>query len=301
MELRLRRELHIAGYTDGEIRRALRVGDLCPVRRGAYVAGPVPDDLAAKHLVEVRAAVEALSSDAIVSHVSAVLMHGLPVWSVPLDRVQITRDRRRTGARRGRRLHTHSARVDADEIVLLHGIAATSPARTMLDVARSLPFEQAVVIVDAALRRELVDADGLGEAIRRHRGWPGLPAARRVFAFADGRSDNPGESRSRVAIARAGLPAPELQAVIRAGADGRFIGQVDFHWKAVRTVGEFDGKIKYGRLLKPGQDPGEVVFIEKLREDDLRAEDQGVVRWTWPDLTHFTPVANRIRTRFRPR
>ncbi|MDN5916403.1 MAG: hypothetical protein L0I76_15095 [Pseudonocardia sp.] len=31
------------------------------------------------------------------------------------------------------------------------------------------------------------------------------------------------------------------------------------------VVGEFDGKIKYGRSLRPGQDPGDVVFEEKIR------------------------------------
>lgn len=40
-----------------------------------------------------------------------------------------------------------------------------------------------------------------------------------------------------------GYPTPDLQQDI-IGADGRLIGQVDFLWKAQRTVGEFDGKIK---------------------------------------------------------
>jgi hypothetical protein len=50
------------------------------------------------------------------------------------------------------------------------------------------------------------------------------------------------------------------------------------------VVGEFDGRVKYGRLLRPGQDPGDAVFEEKRREDALRAEDWAVVRWTWADV-----------------
>ena len=42
-------------------------------------------------------------------------------------------------------------------------------------------------------------------------GWLGVPDARRVVAFADARSESVGESRSRVAIALAGLPPPQLQ------------------------------------------------------------------------------------------
>ena len=40
------------------------------------------------------------------------------------------------------------------------------------------------------------------------------------------------------------------------GRDGRLIGYVDFGWPEQRTVGEFDGRVKYGRGLTPGGDPG---------------------------------------------
>jgi hypothetical protein len=48
------------------------------------------------------------------------------------------------------------------------------------------------------------------------------------------------------------------------------IACVDFYWEEQRTVGEFDGKIKYGRLLKPGKRIEDVIFEEKVREDALR-------------------------------
>ena len=75
-------------------------------------------------------------------------------------------------------------------------------------------------------------------------------------------------------------------------------GWTDFGWPKLRTVGEFDGRVKYGRLLKPGGDPGDAVYAEKLREDDLRDQDLEVVRWTWPEIDHFDPVAERLRRRF---
>ena len=74
----------------------------------------------------------------------------------------------------------------------------------------------------------------------------------------------------------------------------------DFGWPAQRTLGEFDGKVKYGRLLKPGQEPGDAVYAEKLREDEFRALDWEVVRWGWSDLRDFRSTAARIRSRFRP-
>jgi hypothetical protein len=117
-----------------------------------------------------------------------------------------------------------------------------------------------------------------------------------VIAFADGRSGSVGESRSRVALHRNGLPTPLLQWEV-ADRAGRFIGFVDFGWPAQRTVGEFDGRLKYGRSLNQGKEPGDVVFAEKLREDRLRDQDLAVVRWTWADLAYFAPVADRIRSR----
>ena len=66
---------------------------------------------------------------------------------------------------------------------------------------------------------------------------------------------------------------------------GRLIGITDFAWPEHGVYGEFDGRVKYGRLLKPGQDPGEVVFAEKRREDLIRSATDGImVRHTWADL-----------------
>jgi hypothetical protein len=42
--------------------------------------------------------------------------------------------------------------------------------------------------------------------------------------------------------------------------DGQFVARVDFCWRKQRIIGEFDGKIKYGRVLKPGQ-PIEDVLV----------------------------------------
>jgi predicted transcriptional regulator of viral defense system len=288
-------ELRAAGYTADEVRRMLRSGVVISVRRGVYVDGAPPDDAAARHALLTRAAVGELDGAAVVSHVSAAVLHGLPVWGLPLDVVQVTRNRRRTGARCGTRVHMHSAPLAADETVVVDGVPCTSMARTVVDVARAAPFETAVVSADAALRCGL-DRAALGEALLRARGWQGVPAARRVAAFADGRSESVGESRSRVAITLAGLPAPTLQFPVRCG---RSTAYTDFGWERQRTVGEFDGKAKYGRPGEPGRGAGEAVYAEKLREDAIRAEGWEVVRWRWADLHDFAPTAARIRERFR--
>ena len=72
------------------------------------------------------------------------------------------------------------------------------------------------------------------------------------------------------------------------------VGRCDFGWEDLRTLGEFDGRVEYGRLLRPGQDPGDAVFEEKRREDAMRAEGWGMVRWTWSDLQRPEVLATRV-------
>lgn len=297
----MRRELLRAGFTADEVRRGRRAGELAVVRRGAYVRAPASERIGAHR--DLVGAVVRQRGSAVVSHVSAAVLHGLPCWGIPLDRVHLTRGGR-TGGRVAHDVHLHTAPLAPDETVLVDGVVATSPVRTVVDLARSAGFEAAVVVADAALappdrdRPPLLTPDELVEGLLRAKGRPGAPQARRVVAFADRRSGSVGESRSRVALATAGLPPPTLQWAVPTAA-GTF--WVDFAWPPARVVGEFDGRVKYGRLLRPGQDSGDVVYEEKVREDALRAEDLWVARWTWTDLGNFAPVAARLAARLHTR
>jgi hypothetical protein len=184
-----------------------------------------------------------------------------------LRRVHVTVDRE-SGGRRTDLLHVHAAALHPDDVVEVGGLLRTSVARVVVDLARTPPFEQALVLADAARHRHLVTA-------------------------ADPRAESPGGTRSRVAIARAGLPAPTLQHEVP-GIRAR----TDFSWPEFCTVGEFDGKVKYGRGLRPGQTPGDVVYAEKRPEDALRDLGFQVVRWTWDELSPFDAVAERLRRAF---
>jgi hypothetical protein len=288
--LNLRPQLLAAGVTDGELRALRRRGELCTVRPGAYLHGRRPETASGQHLVAVRAATARLGAGSVVSHTSAAVVHGLPLWSVRLERVHATRSRA-SGARRNGVLHLHAADLEADEVTVVDGLVVTSVARTLADLARLLPFESALVPADAALFRRSVTPDELAAAVDRAAHRPHNAAARRVVAFADGRAESPGETRSRVAIRRAGLPPPVLQYRV----DGM---RTDFAWEEFRTVGEFDGKVKYGRCLQPGQEPGDAVFAEKVREDALRDRDLQVARWIWTELEAFDAPAARIRRAF---
>ena len=291
----LRAGLRAAGYDDDEVRRLVRSGELATVRRGAYVSGRLPDDNGVRHRAEIRAASRQLCPDAVISHVSGAVLRGWDVWGVPLKQIRVTRARR-SGGRLDPGVHVYAAPLRADEIESVDDIPVTSAARLVTDVARTVPFEQAVVVADCALATGAVTPAELTDAIARQKGWPGAPNARRALRFATGLSGSVGESRSRVAITRAGLPPPELQREFYDGW-GEHVGTVDFWWEKQRVIGEFDGLVKYGRLLKPGQSAADAVIAEKIREDALRDQDTRVLRWLWTDLAPFTATAVRLRRR----
>jgi hypothetical protein len=289
--LLLRRQLLAAGLTDHDLRRQRRSGELVSLGRGAYVQAPgTPPQYEAKHALLAAVRDERQAADGVLSHVSAAVLHGMSTWGLRLDRVHRTRDRR-TGGRLGEGVHVHTAPLAPDEIDEIDGLLVTSPARTVIDIARTARFDAAVAAADSALHKHLTDPDELARAAHRCAGWPGAPQARQVVTVADGDSDSVGESRSRLAIQRAGLPAPVLQWKVE--GNGRAF-EVDFGWPELQTVGEFDGLWKYGRLLKPGQDPAEVLVAEKLREDDIRDLDLRVVRWIWAEIDDFDPVTERL-------
>jgi hypothetical protein len=279
------------GMTSPELQRLLAQGSLIRVRRGAYVDEPIHDPLTA-HRLRAIAATSSLASGAVLSHVSAAVLHGLPVHAKDLDRVTITRSRR-SGGRVDPLLHTYTAPVAPPEIEHAHGVAVTSAARTIVDLARTMGFESSVVLTDAALARGSVTSDDLAAALARATRWPGMPKARRVVAFADGRAESVGESRSRVAIWRAGLPMPIPQWQIY-DSRRRLIARTDFGWPEHGLVGEFDGRIKYGGRLRPGQTPAHAVYEEKKREDAIRATGLMVLRWTWDEIPSFTDELRRF-------
>ncbi|RBY94289.1 hypothetical protein DQ244_02845 [Blastococcus sp. TBT05-19] len=288
--LLLRREALAQGWSDDELARALRTGELSRVRRGAY-AHEVP--AGERHALLVHATMAQVRRAAVVSHQSAAVLLGLPLWNVPLDRVHVTRTPG-AGTHRSSVLCCHVARLRDDEVVEVSGVRVTNAARTLLDLARSLPHELAVVALDAALHRGMLGAEQLRDRLFDVVGSPGSRAAARAVAFADGRSESVGESRSRVALARWKLPVPELQFEVRSPA-GLLVARTDFAWPEDRLVGEFDGRVKYGRLRRPGETAGDAVHREKLREDAVRAEGWGVVRWGWSDLEAPHRLAARLR------
>jgi hypothetical protein len=283
------------GISDDEIARLHRSRAWTRLQRGAYIIGDPELSARARHLLQANATMAVLRAPATLSHASAAALHGLPLWRVPLQRVHITRH---PPARsdQGTRLRSHVARLPEQDVVEVSGYSVTTVARTVVDLARWLPFGPALVVADAALADGATTRDELSAVLDASSGTRGSRSAARVVASADGRSESVGESRSRALMIELDLPLPDLQVEVRSES-GVLVGRTDFGWREQRLLGEFDGRIKYGRLLRPGQTPGDAVFEEKRREDALRDQNYGVVRWVWQDLDQPGQWASMIRRR----
>ncbi|MGY1639851.1 hypothetical protein ACI782_01800 [Geodermatophilus sp. SYSU D00703] len=137
-------------------------------------------------------------------------LHGLPLWGVGLGRVHVTR-RPPASSEVGRLPRSHVARLRDDEVVTVDGVAVTSPVRTALDLARTLPLEPAVVVLDAFLAGVEARHEELRTALADMAGTRGSRSAARAVDLADGRSESVGESRSRILLHRLGSTPSTLQ------------------------------------------------------------------------------------------
>ncbi len=164
------------------------------------------------------------------------------------------------------------------------GRLVTCATRSTVDALSLMSVESGMVSGDWMLSQGLTDFERLWALKTAMNHWPGTRTLEVTLRLLDGRSESPGESRGRYLFWWLGLPKPELQYEV-VDAAGRLVAINDFAWPDRNIYGEFDGKVKYGRLLEPGQDPGEVVFAEKRREDEIRRVTGGtVVRWVWSEL-----------------
>ena len=282
--VRSRAELERYGWGDGDIRRAVRDGSLRRVQRNRYVDGADWDACWAdgRHRLQIAAAVaEMRDGPAVVSHASAAVLHGLPLYRHVPDAVHVTvaastRMSRTTPVRR------HHDRLAEADVVTVDGVSATSLDRTVLDVLRLLPAEAAIACADHAMRATALVGrtydDGRAEQWRasmRTRmdaapGARGIRRARPIVEAADGRAESPTESVGRLQFIRLGFDDLVLQPEIVAAAGKRY--RADLGVPPLRAYVEFDGRAKYTDVeLRGGRTAEEVVFDEKRREDAVRA------------------------------
>lgn len=210
------------------------------------------------------------------SHLSAAQHHGWKVKIVP-DVAHVTLPRnRRLRSEHSDGIHPYWADLDDDDT---RG-GFTTPLRTVLDCARTLPFDEALAVSDSALRAGAVGRDLLRRAAAGLRG-PGAAAVRRVARHADGRAANPLESVLRAIAIEEGF---ELQPQLEVADTGMY-AVVDLGSEELQLIVEAEGYETHGTREGLRRDCRRHSLFAARGWDSLRFcyEDimfeQGWVRW----------------------
>ena len=297
----LRREAESLGYTSTAIARLIREGTWHRVRRGAYTFGDIWGGLdeSRRYALLTRAVYKQANTRVILSHVSAVPEHDGPLWGLDLDLTHLTRRDGKTG-RRERGVQQHRGTLAPGDVLRKNGVDVMSPTRTALEVSMVAPTEAALCVINDFLHRGLTSIELLRDRYEPMDRWPDTLATDLALRLADPRIESVGETRTFYMCWRHGLPAPEPQYEVYA-EDGSLLGRVDFAWPEYRVFLEFDGKVKYGPLLRPGESPTDVVLREKRREERIcEATGWRCIRVSWADLERPELLAARIRNALFP-
>lgn len=270
------------GVSEDQLSSAVRRGWLRRLAFGLYAVGPESEDAAERHRELCRGAL-LLYPDGVLAGHSAVVARDLPTFGVPLGTAlvkrPVTRQVRRSGVivrpRTATAATVTTSTGPADEI----GVALVQLSLDHGTVA-------GVVSADAALASGAVTESELEAEVAARHGHPRSQRAKAMLSLVDGRSESPGESRTRVVLASIGLPVVS-QVVIRDGH--RIVARADLGIEGTNVLIEFDGLVKY-------RDGGaDALIAEKRREDRLRALGYTVVRVTWADLEHPARLIAMVR------
>lgn len=281
-----RRQLYELGLSATGVEGAVRSGRLFAMHRGVYAVGHRRLNRRGRW----SAATLACSTGAVLSHPSAAALLGLRDRDRESAAIHVTvaptsSMRRRSG------IVVHRPRCwREDEVCSKDGISATTPARTIMDLAATLSPRELERTIDQAHRLRLADEAALREIAAVHRGHRG--AARLAALLIDhhaGSTFTRSELEERfLALCRDhDIPQPLCNQRL-----DRY--EVDFLWPDHRLVVETDGYGAHAGLAG----------FERDHERDARLELLGyaVRRFTYRQVVREQAVvAHRVRTALRAR
>ncbi len=242
-------------HTRRELAVAVSAGSIVRTGRGRYALAAVTG-----HRVVAQ------RHTAVVSHLSAAVVHG---WAVktPPELAWLT-------VPPGRRLvdGVHLRRGTVSDRERRAGV--TSPLRTVADCARVLAFDEALAVADSALRSGRVHRGPLREYDATLAG-PGSGAVRRVAQETNALAANPFESVLRAIAIEAGLTLEPQLAIHEPGVHVR----VDLGDRSQRLALEADGFEHHG--TRGG-----------FSKDRRRATLLGVHGWTYLPFTWVDVMVN---------
>jgi hypothetical protein len=281
-------QLRALGMADSTVRTRAAAVRLHHIRRGVYAL--VPRELLKPEGLWM-AAVLACGADAVASHRTAAMLHGIHsyhgVW------IDITVPARSSRRHPGIKLH-RSLTLAHTDTTIVDGIPCTTVARTQLDLAEVVSRRKLERALDQADVLGKFDLGALADQVARN---PTRPGASRLRAVLDEHAVGTTPTWSELEEAflaltrRAGLPRPEVNSWIVLD-DGGPAMRVDFKWSAQRVVVETDGHRWHNTRRQRERDVD--------RDQRLAVAGWRAIRATWRQITR-TPevVAERVAALLR--
>lgn len=258
-----RRQANGVGVTNAQLRNRVSSGSLIQVGTDTFRLPGAPTDA----IAELRALMIDVGGDVVASGRTAAALHGFDGYRLrgPFD---ITIPRDRNVRRIGHRIHT-TASLELIDRCCVGELAATSPARTLIDLARTESSEQLTVAFDSGLRDGRFNESLVHRRIvaLRTRGRFGIP---RLTDAIEGSEAMRGghswlEREYLRLIAAAGLPRPLTQQVLARAGD-RMV-RVDVRFPGTPVVVELLG-YRYHRT--PAQFRRDAERMNALVADGVR-------------------------------
>ncbi len=278
-----RRQLTAAGLSERLIDGRAASGDLLRLHRGVYAVGHRRLRREGHWLAAVLAV-----PGAVLSHRDAAGLHSLR--STNHANVDVTTTGR---AQTHKGIAVHPTRIlDAHDTTTVSGIPVTSVARTLVDLAGTVPPDHLAKVLREAEHQRTLDTRAIEETLQRTRGrrGPGHAALRQALAehasLATTLTDSALEVSFQRLVRRHRLPKPETNVIIQ---DMR----VDACWPHARLVVELDGYAHHSNRQA----------FQRDRERDVRLQLAGyrVMRFTHDHVIRRPQdVATAVRQALSP-
>lgn len=267
------RAARLAGVDESRLRRLAEAGKLRRLARGSYASTSMLRGLDEwqLHAVQARAFAMACGEDVYLCEWSAAVTWELPTMGTAPTRPTVLRPK---AAGRGPTTTPHG-RIRVPELPVEHRwrageIGVVSRGFAVVDLARTVPVADGLVLADAAIRAG-TDLAAVTPLFSR---WRGSHRAHWVVDHADGNAESPIETLGRFTCIEFGLPLPVSNAWVgQDGPERRVDGLWPHHWAAK----EADGALKYDNR----SDASAVVMAQNDREFYLRRLGLDLVRYGW--------------------
>jgi very-short-patch-repair endonuclease len=265
-------------------RGRLRGDDLERTYWGLRTTAPLVDVEARCRLLALR-----MPPGSFFSHVTAALVHGIPV-PIALEHdltihVSVAPPAR---APHARHLRGHRLAIQPHDVVTLRGLDVTTAIRTWCDLGAVLTLFDLVAAGDFIIhhRNPLATIADLEHALSTFASRRGLRILRVALSLLSDRAESPPESKLRVILVQAGFPTARINHTVT-DRFGEFVARTDFILDEYKLVLEYQGD--YHRSTK-GQ-----WRADMTRRSRLEAEGWRVMELNADDLKDPIELVTRIR------